>query len=101
MDEYNVQPVLHLERNDYLSYQRSDYLSIMPSKNVVPDLVTFVLISMERNGPIVLGRELDVLPGTALARPDSRSPAAGAFDLHPQVKCVLLTACREPTDGCY
>src|SRR5262245_41151855 len=50
MDEYNVQPVLQLERNDFFFDQRTDYLCLMPINNVVPDLVTFAMILMEPNG---------------------------------------------------
>src|SRR6516164_7384917 len=101
MDEYNVQPVFQLERNDFFFDQRSDYLCLMPINNVVPDLATFAMISMEPHGQLVLSLQLDVLPDNALARLDCRRPATGAFDLHRQVECERLSAFREPTDGRY
>src|SRR5262245_58862223 len=101
MGEYNVQPVLQLERNDLFFDQRSDYLCLVPINDVVPDLETFVMISMEPKTQLVLSLQLDVLPGNALARLHGRPPATGAFDLHRQVESERLSAFREPTDGLY
>src|SRR5215831_14513753 len=101
MDEYHVQSVLQLERNDFFFDQRSDYLCLMPINNVVPDLATFAMISMEPHVQLVLSLQLDVLPGTALTRLDCRPPATGAFNLHRQVECERLSAFRKPMDGRY
>src|SRR5258708_7542849 len=59
MDECNIQPVLQLERNDFLFDQRSDHFCLMPINNVVPGLVTLAIISMEPHGQLVLGVQLN------------------------------------------
>src|SRR5262245_52748029 len=99
MDECNVERMLQLEGNDVFLDQWSDQLCLVLNGNVVPDKVAFAAVLMEPHGQLVLGLELNILPGNALACPDRRWPATDAFDLHREVNCGRLSALREPTDG--